>query len=99
MGSGRIFGLHQAKQLISRSIRKEQPSSDISVVPRWHFPVYVGDTQRSVVPLSFLKQPQFQKPLSKAEEEFGFKHKLGGLTIPCDEEDFVAIASFLRSHI
>ncbi|KAK9184561.1 hypothetical protein WN943_024911 [Citrus x changshan-huyou] len=33
--------------------------------------------------------PSFQKLLSQAEEEFGFHHPLGGLTIPCSEEIFM----------
>ncbi|CAN0902453.1 Auxin-responsive protein SAUR20 [Linum grandiflorum] len=33
-----------------------------------------------------------------AEEEFGFDHPMGGLTIPCSEETFVSItSSFSRS--
>ncbi|CAB4319522.1 unnamed protein product [Prunus armeniaca] len=46
---------------------------------------YVGESekQRFVVPISFLNQPAFQELLSEAEEEFGFDHPMGGLTIPC----------------
>ncbi|ESR36784.1 hypothetical protein CICLE_v10030006mg [Citrus x clementina] len=60
-------------------------------VPKGHFAVYVGETERSrfVVPVSYLKHPSFQKLLSQAEEEFGFHHPLGGLTIPCSEEIFM----------
>ena len=63
-------------------------------VPKGHVVVYVGDHEekkRYVVPLSHLKQPAFQNLLSRAEEEFGFNHPLGGLTMPCDEQTFVHI--------
>ncbi|RVW93209.1 Auxin-induced protein 10A5 [Vitis vinifera] len=42
-----------------------------------------------VIPISYLKHPSFQNLLSQAEEEFGFDHPLGGLTIPCREEAFI----------
>ncbi|KAL4286663.1 hypothetical protein AHAS_Ahas19G0108700 [Arachis hypogaea] len=46
--------------------------------------VYVGDNQkRHVIPISFLNQPPFQE-LSEVEEEFGYEHPLGGLTIPLE---------------
>ncbi|KAL3012561.1 hypothetical protein AAZX31_06G006200 [Glycine max] len=43
-------------------------------VPKGHFAVYVGE-------VSLLNQPSFQEQLSIAEEEFGFTHPMGGLTI------------------
>ncbi|KAL1208202.1 Auxin-responsive protein SAUR23 [Cardamine amara subsp. amara] len=66
--------------------------------PKGFLAVYVGESQkkRYMVPVSFLNQPSFQALLSKAEEEFGFDHPMGGLTIPCPEDTFVAIASQLR---
>ncbi|KAI6701128.1 hypothetical protein NL676_015452 [Syzygium grande] len=59
--------------------------------PKGHFPVYVGENQqkRFVVPLSYLSWPSFQDLLSQAEEEFGFNHPMGGLTIPCNEKVFL----------
>ncbi|KAF8013461.1 hypothetical protein BT93_I1343 [Corymbia citriodora subsp. variegata] len=67
-------------------------------VPKGHFAVYVGERQqkRYVVPISFLNQPLFQDLLSKAEEEFGFDHPMGGLTIPSTEDTFIALNSQLR---
>ncbi|WRX14171.1 Small auxin-up RNA - like 10 [Theobroma cacao] len=52
------------------------------------FPVYVGESQRKrfLAPLSFLNQPLFQDLLSKAEEEFGYDHPMGAVTIPCRED-------------
>ncbi|OVA12809.1 Auxin-induced protein [Macleaya cordata] len=60
-------------------------------VPKGHIVVYVGDSQmkRFMVPISYLNHPTFQDLLSRAEEEFGFSHPMGGLTIPCSEEDFI----------
>ncbi|CAN0902448.1 Auxin-responsive protein SAUR20, partial [Linum grandiflorum] len=75
-------------------------SSRFQDVPKGYLAVYVGETQRKrfVVPVSYLGQPSFQDLLSMAEEEFGFDHPMGGLTIPCSEETFVSItSSFSRS--
>ncbi|KAF8013587.1 hypothetical protein BT93_I1440 [Corymbia citriodora subsp. variegata] len=60
-------------------------------VPKGCFAVYVGETQkrRYVVPISHLTQPSFQDLLSRAEDEFGFDHQMGGLRIPCEEEAFL----------
>ncbi|XP_047319782.1 auxin-responsive protein SAUR21-like [Impatiens glandulifera] len=67
-------------------------------VPKGHLAVYVGETERRrcIVPISYLKHPFFQSLLSKAEEEFGFDHPMGGLTIPCTEEDFIDITRSLN---
>ncbi|KAK2665483.1 hypothetical protein Ddye_004057 [Dipteronia dyeriana] len=64
-------------------------ASGATVVPKGHFAVYVGETERKrfVVPISYLKHPSFQKLLSQAAEEFGFDHPMGGLTFPCSEEE------------
>nr|VDD19742.1 unnamed protein product [Brassica oleracea] len=34
--------------------------------------------------------------LSKSEEEFGFDHPTGGLTIPCPEDSFITVTSLLK---
>ncbi|XP_068645326.1 auxin-responsive protein SAUR21-like [Aristolochia californica] len=71
-----------------------------SKVPKGHFAVYVGETQkRFLVPVSFLKNASFQCLLSKAEEEFGFDHQMGGLLIPCSEDAFIALVSQLRRRL
>ncbi|XP_073141623.1 uncharacterized protein [Henckelia pumila] len=67
-------------------------------VPRGHFVVYVGEStekKRFVVPISYLNEPLFQDLLSRAEEEFGFNHPTGGLTIPCNEDQFTNLTSCL----
>ncbi|KAF7810817.1 auxin-responsive protein SAUR21-like [Senna tora] len=35
--------------------------------------------------------------IAVAEEEFGFNHPMGGLTIPCKEDAFINLTSQLRS--
>ncbi|XP_050233073.1 auxin-responsive protein SAUR20-like [Mercurialis annua] len=64
-------------------------------VPRGFLAVYIGETEkkRFLVPVSYLNQPSFQDLLNKAEEEFGFDHPMGGLTIPCTEESFIHVTS------
>ncbi|KAK9047925.1 hypothetical protein SSX86_016565 [Deinandra increscens subsp. villosa] len=66
-------------------------------VPKGCLAVYVGEVQKTrfVVPLSFLEYPPFQELLRQSEEEFGFDHPMGGLTIRCNEEAFVHLISRL----
>ncbi|XP_027768939.1 auxin-responsive protein SAUR21-like [Solanum pennellii] len=67
--------------------------------PKGHCAVYVGESQkkRFIVPISYLSQPLFQDLLTQAEEQFGFDHPMGGLTIPCKEDMFINLTSRLRS--
>jgi len=51
--------------------------------------------KRFMIPVSYLNKPSFQDLLSKAEEEFGYDHPMGGLTIPYSEEIFHHISSCL----
>ncbi|PHT41844.1 Auxin-induced protein 15A [Capsicum baccatum] len=78
-----------------RIIKKSSTTGD---VPKGQFAVYVGEkqTKRFVIPISFLSQPLFQDLLSQAEEEFGFDHPMGGVTIPCREDVFIDITYRLR---
>ncbi|PQQ07833.1 auxin-induced protein 15A [Prunus yedoensis var. nudiflora] len=57
--------------------------------------VYVGESQkkRFVIPVSYLNHPSFQDLLSQAEEEFGYDHPMGGITIPCNEDTFLDLTS------
>ncbi|XP_057545628.1 auxin-responsive protein SAUR21-like [Amaranthus tricolor] len=82
--------LTNAKQMITKNQL---------VVPKGYVPVYVGeqtDKKRYVVPLSFLSRPAFQELLQRAEDEFGFNHPMGALTIPCTEQTFFTLTSQLR---
>ncbi|XP_029128032.1 auxin-responsive protein SAUR21 [Cajanus cajan] len=86
----KIFKWHQ--HLHSRN------QSNINV-PKGHVAVYVGEAQkkRFVVPISYLNHPSFLDLLHRAEEEFGYNHPMGGLTIPCKEEAFITLTSQLRA--
>ncbi|KDP27610.1 hypothetical protein JCGZ_19615 [Jatropha curcas] len=66
-------------------------------VPKGFIAVYVGETEkkRYIVPISYLNHPSFQDLLSRAEEEYGFDHPMGGSTIPCREDTFIYVTSSL----
>ncbi|KAE8698695.1 Auxin-induced protein 10A5 [Hibiscus syriacus] len=84
---------------VKQSLKWTLSSSAKTMVPKGHFVVYVGEDEkkRFVVPISLLKHPSFQNLLSEAEEEFGFNHPMGALTIPCSEETFVDLICILQS--
>ncbi|XP_057488681.1 auxin-induced protein 15A-like [Actinidia eriantha] len=87
-----------AKQIFRRpSLATSKEVSTSIDVPKGYFAVYVGESvkKRFVVPISYLNQPSFQDLLSEVEEEFGFDHPMGGLTIPCKADIFIDIASRL----
>ena len=67
-------------------------------VPKGHFAVYVGENEkkRFVVPVSLLSESSFQDLLMQAEDEYGFNHSIGGLTIPCSEDAFIDLISRLN---
>lgn len=82
--------INLAKQILRRASRS-------SNVPEGFLAVYVGESEkkRFVVPISYLNQPSFQNLLSTADEEFGFDHPIGGLTIPRREDIFIDVTSCL----
>ncbi|KAL6526029.1 hypothetical protein OROHE_015553 [Orobanche hederae] len=90
-------GLNQtAKEKFRRTISPRKNIFVVSkfngVVPKGHFPVYVGETHRRfVIPLCYLKHPVFQELLQLSEQEFGYNHPMGGLTIPCSEDYFLSL--------
>ncbi|KAL5788729.1 hypothetical protein ACOSP7_005678 [Xanthoceras sorbifolium] len=89
----------QAKQILHQSKLFANQATATSVnVPKGHVAVYVGENKkkRFIIPISFLNQPSFQELLGKAEEEFGFHHPMGGLTIPCREDIFINLTSSLN---
>ncbi|CAF1697758.1 unnamed protein product [Brassica oleracea var. botrytis] len=85
-----VRGLLGAKKILSRSVAAKTPKGFLAV--------YVGEDQkkRFIVPISYLSQPSFQALLSKSEEEFGYDHPMGGLTIPCPEDTFINVTSRLQ---
>ncbi|KAK3412629.1 hypothetical protein EUGRSUZ_I01357 [Eucalyptus grandis] len=73
-----------AKQILQGSLFTEKQA----------IPMAMGAPKSGdVVPIFHLTQPSFQDLLSRAEEEFGFNHQMGGLTIPCEEEVFLDLTS------
>ncbi|KAK9690980.1 hypothetical protein RND81_09G168400 [Saponaria officinalis] len=84
----------------AKQVLRLQSSKNGYEVPKGHVAVYVGEREmkRYVVPLSYLSHPSFQDLLKHAEEEFGFYHPMGGLTIPCKEEAFINLTSQLNSQ-
>ncbi|PON99971.1 Small auxin-up RNA [Trema orientale] len=83
--------IFHAKQLFQRSF------SSTKDVPKGFLAVYVGENRmKFVIPVSYLNQPSFQELLSQAEEEFGFDHPMGALTIPCREDAFIDLISHLN---
>ncbi|KAB2048151.1 hypothetical protein ERO13_A13G098700v2 [Gossypium hirsutum] len=70
-----------------------------SSVPKGHIAIYVGEVERKryIIPVTFLNHPSFVDLLNQAEEEFGFNHPMGGLTIPCKEDTFIDLASRLHA--
>ncbi|KAL6269924.1 hypothetical protein ACE6H2_026835 [Prunus campanulata] len=76
--------------------KNQVPSTSKALgVPKGHFAVYVGENnkKRFVIPVSYLNQPSFQDLLSQAEDEFGYDHPMGAITIPCSEDAFLHLTS------
>ncbi|KAG4979447.1 hypothetical protein JHK84_033028 [Glycine max] len=81
----------------SRLSGQTKAASKAVEVPKGYLAVYVGEKmKRFVIPISYLNQPLFQQLLSQAEEEFGYDHPMGGLTIPCSEDAFLDLTSRLN---
>lgn len=86
----RIPGIRRA------SFSATQATSKGVDVPKGYLVVYVGNKmKRFVIPISYLNRPSFQELLSQAEEEFGYYHPTGGLTIPYREDEFLSLTSHL----
>ncbi|KAL4391464.1 hypothetical protein AHAS_Ahas03G0247700 [Arachis hypogaea] len=83
----RIPSIKRATKTISKGID----------IPNDYLAVYVRDNMRwFVIPISYLNQPSFQELLSHVEEEYVYDHPMGGLTIPCSENEFLNIDSHLN---
>ncbi|CAN6848310.1 hypothetical protein Bca52824_051033 [Brassica carinata] len=96
-----VRSLLGAKKILGRSVTATASTSKraaSAAPPKGFLSVYVGESQkkRYVVPISYLSQPSFQALLSKSEEEFGFDHPMGGLTIICPEDTFINVTSRLH---
>ncbi|KAI3861484.1 hypothetical protein MKW98_000436 [Papaver atlanticum] len=88
----------QSKKILKLQSFITRPAS-LTDVPKGYCAVYVGDIEkkRFVVPVCYLNHRTFQDLLSRAEEEFGFDHPMGGLTIPCKEATFIEFKSQLNA--
>jgi SAUR family protein len=92
------FSTHTKMGFRLPGIRRATSSKDMDV-PKGYLAVYVGEKmKRFVIPISYLKKTSFQDLLSQAEEQFGYDHPTGGLTIPCGEDLFLDITSRLNRH-
>ncbi|KAK2665484.1 hypothetical protein Ddye_004058 [Dipteronia dyeriana] len=97
-----LMGLAHAKQKLRRTLSAKirMVVSASTNVPKGHVAIYVGENcccrKRFVIPISYLNHPLFQDLLYLAEEEFGFDHPMGGLTIPCSEDYFISLTSALN---
>ncbi|XP_054778600.1 auxin-responsive protein SAUR21-like [Prosopis cineraria] len=104
MGGRLLSMVQQAKKIMKwpqnhvHSRNHDTSSKNKNVVPRGHITVYVGELQRKrfVVPISYLNHPTFLELLQQYEQEFGFHHPLGGLSLPCKEDQFLNLTSQLR---
>ncbi|KAM7263107.1 hypothetical protein ACFE04_000790 [Oxalis oulophora] len=86
------------KQILKRcsSFGKTNTESFPEDVPKGHFAIYVGENRsRYIIPISWLGHPEFKSLLQRAEEEFGFNYHDMGLTIPCEENDFLSLAAMM----
>ncbi|XP_030504754.2 auxin-induced protein 15A-like [Cannabis sativa] len=94
-------GVVTTKKFLRRSLSSNSSKTTSSAVdvPKGHLAVYVGERQkkRFVIPVSILSHSLFQELLVQAEDEYGYDHPMGGLTIPCREDMFVDLISNLNA--
>ncbi|KAL6269948.1 hypothetical protein ACE6H2_026859 [Prunus campanulata] len=98
----RLPGIVNAKRSLIRSrSTSNQTAESKTDIPKGYFAVYVGESQkkRFVIPVSYLNEPLFLDLLSQAEEEFGYDHPMGGITIPCSENTFLDLTSRLSKPL
>lgn len=85
--------------LLTLIMNSKKNKRETTSVPKGYFVVYVGEgdeeKKRFLVPIHFLKETAFQNLLSLAEEEFGFDHPMGRVTIPCSEQTFINVSNSL----
>ncbi|CAO2814923.1 unnamed protein product [Amaranthus hypochondriacus] len=97
MGIQLIEKMQFKKFQLSKKMRSNNSSS--ADVPKGHIVVYIGETckTRHIIPISYLNHPLFQHILHLVEQEYGFQHPMGGLTIPCSQEYFASLTSIICS--
>ncbi|XP_027910710.1 auxin-induced protein 6B-like [Vigna unguiculata] len=90
------FGLPGIRKVLFAA---NQASSKAVDAPKGYLAVYVGEKmKRLMIPVSYLNEPSFQDLLSQVEEEYGYEHPMGGLTIPCSEDVFQHITGCLNGR-
>lgn len=68
--------------------KKIEVESSNKRTPKGHFVVYVGtEMTRFVVPMTYLKNPKFQRLLQRAADEYGFDNQ-ERIVLPCDAAAF-----------
>ncbi|KAM0012727.1 putative small auxin-up RNA [Helianthus debilis subsp. tardiflorus] len=84
----------QARQNLKRSLSNGGSTPASMDIPKGYFAIYVGEQEkkRFAVPISILSEPRFQELLHQSEQEFGYNHPMGGITIPCSEDVFTDLA-------
>ncbi|CAL9021635.1 unnamed protein product [Prunus brigantina] len=96
-------GIVNAKRSLIRSLSSSSQTADSKTldIPKGYFAVYVGESQkkRFLIPISYLNEPLFLDLLSQAEEEFGYDHPMGGITIPCSEDTFFHLTCRLSNSL
>ena len=89
------MGLRKLPKILHAKQGKQRIISPLSATetPKGYFSIYVGEStkKRYLVPLAYLKHPSFQPLLNLSEDEFGYAHPMGGLTVPCKEETFIEL--------
>lgn len=85
----------EAKKIFRQSFSNGSSTKNIYGYPKACLAVCVGeqDKKRFGVPVWLLSRPTSQELLDQAEDEFGYIHAMGGLTIPCSEYTFADLAS------
>ncbi|PON93769.1 Small auxin-up RNA [Trema orientale] len=90
----KLPGILYGKKTLRRSLSSvKEAEMKSTTIPKGYF---ADHKKCCVVPLSYLNEPTFQELLIMAEEEFGYEHPMGGLTIPCREDIFVDLISWLH---
>ncbi|KAF4379637.1 hypothetical protein F8388_023654 [Cannabis sativa] len=91
MGFYNLPGVVPTKKFLRRSLSNSSKgtSNNVVHVPKGHLAVYVGKNEKK-------RHYSFQELLVQAEDEYGYDHPMGGLTIPCREDIFIDLISNLN---
>ncbi|KAF4348005.1 hypothetical protein G4B88_026825 [Cannabis sativa] len=91
MGFYNLPGVVPTKKFLRRSLSNSSKgaSNNVVHVPKGHLAVYVGKNEKK-------RHSSFQELLVQAEDEYGYDHPMGGLTIPCREDIFIDLISNLN---